>query len=563
MGCLCSLTLIEGEWMHSRTTILVARKIITMSPPRPEGTAVAVRGGRILGVGSVEELKGWGECTVDDRFKDKVVIPGLIEAHCHVMEGVVWQYPYVGYFDRLGPDGRRWEGCRSLEAIVSALKRVDAEMSDPEAPLIAWGLDPIYFDGDRLTAVHLDQVSETRPIFIIHASLHLATVNTALMKRAGISRDTDMEGVPKGEDGEPLGELQEPPAMALAGDILMKLFGALGSREAWLTLGRQAVNAGCTTLGELGTASPATQGTVDGMKAIIDEEDYPARIVAAYMAFEGAPSDPAKAAQIVKDAEKQSSDKLRFGIVKVVLDGSIQGFTARMKEPGYYNGKPNGIWLFPPEKMRETVLKYHQAGLTVYCHCNGTEAVDVFLDAVERAQAAAPWPDHRHTVQHCQTATRDQYQRMANLGVCANIFSNHIYYWGDQHYAITMGPERAERMEACATAREMGVHFTLHSDAAVTPLGQLHTAWCAVNRMTASGRVLGEFEKISVYDALHAVTLDAAYQMKMDHEIGSIEPGKWADFTVLEDDPLTLDPLKLKDIKVWGTVLAGKPFQAA
>ena len=122
MGCLCSLTLIEGEWMHSRTTILVARKIITMSPPRPEGTAVAVRGGRILGVGSVEELKGWGECTVDDRFKDKVVIPGLIEAHCHVMEGVVWQYPYVGYFDRLGPDGRRWEGCRSLEAIVSALK---------------------------------------------------------------------------------------------------------------------------------------------------------------------------------------------------------------------------------------------------------------------------------------------------------------------------------------------------------------------------------------------------------------------------------------------------------
>lgn len=217
---------------------------------------------------------------------------------------------------------------------------------------------------------------------------------------------------------------------------------------------------------------------------------------------------------------------------------------------------------YPPEAMKETLLKYHQAGLTVYCHCNGNEAVDVFLDAVEYAQSMAYWPDHRHTIQHCQTTTRDQYQRMANLGVCANIFSNHIFYWGDQHYAYTMGPDRAERMEACRTAKETGVHFTLHSDAMVTPLGQLHTAWCAVNRVTASGRVLGEYEKLSVYEALYAVTLDAAYQLKLDHELGSIEPGKLADFTILEENPLAIDPMRLKDIKIWGTVVGGKPFAA-
>ncbi len=540
-----------------------------MSPARSEGTAVAVRDGKILAVGTVDELKGWGEFEIDNTFADKVILPGLIEAHCHIMEGVVWSYPYVGYFDRFGPDGKRWKGNQSINEVVEALKTIETGMTDPDEPLIAWGLDPIYFEGDRLQARHLDKISKTRQIFVVHASFHLATINTALMEKAGITRDTDVEGVVKGEDGEPLGELQEA-AMALSGECLMLFFGAMESEQAWKNIGIQAKNSGCTTLGELGTSSPKSQSAIDKMKSIVDDEAYPIRVVSAYMAPDASPGfvddggdgkETIDTVQQVKDAAAQSSDKMRFGIVKVLLDGSIQGFTARLNEPGYYNGKPNGLWLSPPENMKYTLLKYHQAGLTVYCHCNGTEAVDVFLDAVEYAQSKSYWPDHRHTVQHCQTTTTAQYQRMANLGVCGNIFSNHIFYWGDQHYSLTMGPERAERMEACATAKNMGVHFTLHSDAAVTPMGQLHTAWCAVNRLTASGRVLGEFEKISVYDALYAVTLDAAYQMKMDHEIGSIEPGKWADFTILEDDPFSIDPKALKDIHVWGTVLAGKPFK--
>jgi len=556
----------------NKTTIFQAKKVITMNPARPEGSAVAVRNGKILAVGTVDELKGWGDYELDQTFADKILMPGLIEAHCHIMEGLVWMYPYVGYFDRFGPDGKCWKGCKSFDELIATLKTIEAGMTQPDTPLIAWGLDPIYFEGDRLQAEHLDQVSKTRPIFIIHASFHLATVNTALMQKEGITKETQTEGVVKDDHGEPLGELQEISAMSLASECLKEFFGGMNSENAWLNMGIQAKNVGCTTIAELGTASPANQQIIDNLKKITDEETYPIRVVSAYMAPEGAPGldidngddgETIDTLKIVKDAEKQSSDKLRFGIVKVLLDGSIQGYTARLKEPGYYNGKPNGLWISPPENMNETLSKYHSAGLTVYCHCNGNEAVDVFLDAVEYAQSKSYWPDHRHTVQHCQTTTTAQYQRMANLGVCANIFSNHIYYWGDQHYSLTMGPEGAERMEACATAKKLGVHFTLHSDAAVTPLSQLHTAWCAVNRVTASGRVLGEYEKLSVYDALYAVTLDAAYQLKMDHEIGSIEPGKWADFAVLEKDPFNVDPMELKDIKVWGTVLAGKPFKSA
>jgi choline oxidase len=167
--------------------------------------------------------------------------------------------------------------------------------------------------------------------------------------------------------------------------------------------------------------------------------------------------------------------------------------------------------------------------------------------AVEAALREVPWLNHRHTVQHCQLASADQYRRMANLGMCANLFSNHLWYRGDQHYEITVGPERAKRMNACSTARREGVHFSLHSDASVTPLDRLHVIWCAVNRVTPKGRVLSEEERISVYDALYAATVDAAYQLHMDQEIGSIEVGKRADFTVLEASPLEVDPMELKE----------------
>lgn len=208
-------------------------------------------------------------------------------------------------------------------------------------------------------------------------------------------------------------------------------------------------------------------------------------------------------------------------------------------------------------------MAYHKAGLTVHVHTNGDEATALFIDTLEQVLIEAPRPDHRHTAQHNQLAGADQFRRMAKLGMSANMFINHIYYWGDQHVTETVGLERAQRMNALATAKREGVQFSMHTDEMVTPLSGLFLAWCAVNRVTASGQVLGENERISVYDALQAVTLGAAYQLKMDHEIGTLEAGKWADFAVLDEDPFAVDPMALKDIPVWGTVLGGKLFPGA
>ena len=231
-----------------------------------------------------------------------------------------------------------------------------------------------------------------------------------------------------------------------------------------------------------------------------------------------------------------------------------------MRWPGYHNGAPNGIWVIAPEDVMAIVQAYHEAGIQLHIHTNGDEATEVAIDAIESAMRQSGWVDHRHTLQHCQMADVAQFRRMAKLGICVNLFANHIYYWGDAHYSQTMGPDRANRMNACGTAKRSGVPFAMHSDAPITPLGPLFTAWCAVNRRTASGRVLGENERIDVEDALRAITLGAAYTLHMDDRIGSIEVGKFADFCVLAQDPLKVRPEDLKDIPILGTVVGGRPL---
>jgi predicted amidohydrolase YtcJ len=254
---------------------------------------------------------------------------------------------------------------------------------------------------------------------------------------------------------------------------------------------------------------------------------------------------------------------LRLGMVKIVVDGSIQGFSARLRWPGYYNGAAQGLWYVAPPHLAEALELALARGVHVHCHTNGDEATELVLDTMEAALRKHPSPDHRFTLQHCQLADSAQFRRMKQTGMSVNLFPNHHFHWGDEHYRLTVGPERAERMNACRTALDTGVPLAIHSDAPVTPLGPLSTAWCAVNRTTASGRTLGAHEKISVAEALRTITLGAAWTLKLDGEVGSIETGKRADFAVLEDDPTEIGAEKLADVRIWGTVQGGRVFEAA
>lgn len=547
----------EQAKTSSTITVFRARRILTMNKAQPTATHVAIKDGRILAVGSEADVSAWGPVQLDERYADKVLMPGLVEGHCHLHEGVVWLYTYVGYYDRRGPDGKVWTGLKTIEEVVQRLTEAQLSLG-PEEHLVGWGFDPIYFGTDRMTVHDLDKVSTSRSIVVMHASMHLMNVNTHALEQTGIDRDTDIEGIVKFDDGEPTGELLEFAAMFPVTRMLGNPFRTLGQQSKCLQMfGRVAQSAGVTTATDL--INELDPEGIKTLSTITAEEDYPVRIVpaASGMLFG---RDVEQCLTKLDNVKSWNHDKLHFGIVKLVVDGSIQGFTARVRWPGYYNGAPNGIWVTAPADLDHVVEHYHRAGIQLHIHTNGDEATEVAINAIDRATTLHPRFDHRHTLQHCQMADTAQFRKIAKLGICVNLFSNHLFYWGDAHYEMTMGPDRANRMNACGTAQRLGIPFAIHSDAPITPIGPLFTAWCAVNRRTASGRILGESERISVEDALRTITLGAAYTLHMDDKIGSIEVGKYADFCVLNDDPMEVDPTKLKDIVVAGTVLGGRPL---
>ncbi|MGD8832580.1 MAG: amidohydrolase [Pseudomonadales bacterium] len=541
-----------------------ARRIITMNPANPEGTHIAVRDGEILGVGSLDELTVWGEHTVDERFAQDVIVPGFVEAHAHVMEGAMALMPYLGYFDRPLPDGSTAAGVKSYAELIERLKEIDGSLADPDVPIIARGFDPIYFDGERLTRKHLDQVSTTRPIFLYHASGHLATANTAMLAANDVTRDLAVEGLGRDAHGELDGELREPPAMSLCRTGYRAVMRANSDEAALWNFGAGARNAGITTVTDLGgTLTLAPEGRALWQR-VVNDDRFPARVAIYNLpVVPGGSTDFAAAADAVLELKDTATDKLRFPGVKFILDGSIQGWTALLNAPGYLTGEDHGQLLTVPEQFLDWLLPFHENGVNVHMHCNGNRTQDLAIETVDAALRRHAWLDHRHTVTHAQLTTQAQLRKMANLGLCANFFANHLWYWGDQHYEQTVGPERANALEPCASALREGVPFSIHSDAGVTPLGQLHTMWCAVNRLTPKGRVLGEVERISPYEALRAVTISAAYQLHLDHEIGSLEAGKRADLAVLSEDPLSVDPLRIRDITVRGTMLGGVHYPAA
>lgn len=544
----------------SPITIYAAKKIITMNPNQAVASHVAVKEGRILGVGSLDDLSGWGTYQLDQTFAEKYLLPGFVEGHAHTMEGTLWRYVYCGYFDRMDPNGTLWEGAKSIDAVLARLKAAEAKLGSFETPLSGWALDPIYMDNLRVTRQDLDKVSTTRPIGVLHASGHILNVNTKALEMAGLLKTgVNHPNIPLGQDGYPTGELFGPEGMAPVGHHVGFDRALTDSDEQGLRdFAKLCVRTGVTTITDL--ASRLEEDCVEAMLKVTSEKDYPARLVPLQV-FLGATAK--ETVEKVKRLKKLATDRLRLGRIKAIADGSIQGFSARMRWPGYYNGAPNGLWYTAPEQLAELYRLTLANGLQVHTHTNGDEATEMVLDVLGPALQDVPSPDHRFTLQHCQLADTGQFRRMKKLGMCVNLFANHHFYWGDEHYRLTVGPDRALRMNACRTALDLGVPMAIHSDAPVTPLGPLFTGWCAVNRKTVSGRTQGEHEKISVDEALYAITLGAAYTLHLDTEIGSIEVGKKADFAVLEQDPLQVSAENFSSINVWGTVSGGRIFPVA
>jgi predicted amidohydrolase YtcJ len=252
---------------------------------------------------------------------------------------------------------------------------------------------------------------------------------------------------------------------------------------------------------------------------------------------------------------------LSFYAVKIVLDGSPQQESAYQSKP-YFDSSDRGIANYTNDKLRELVAKVHNAGWPVSIHCNGDASLEMALDAIEAAYGTSPAPTGINRIEHCPQATPDQIARMKKLGVQPSVLMNNLYYYGAAYRDRILGPDRAARVYPHGDFLAAGIPFSIHSDCPCSPVAPLREIGTAVARVCSiDGSIVGPDQRVPIEAALKGMTLVAATHVGMGDKLGSLEPGKYADLTILEDDPRKVDPTKLGDVKVSQTWVNGTAIE--
>jgi len=515
--------------------------ILTMNARAPQAEAVAVRGGRIVAVGSAD-IKGLaGPKTRMVDLKGRTMSPGFVEPHAH--------FVFVAF------DG--WTNVSPIttpdfDAVIAKIREGVSRVRPGEWVQVQQ-FDPSITRGARpLTLAVLDALAPHNPLFIQESNGHIAYVNSAALKLAGVTRDT---ANPPGArfirdaNGDLTGKLEEMAAQAI---FIHKMPqpSAVEFQRRVRRLFDLSASVGCTTFHDCGIGLLAGPKDLALLEAVV-AGDAPVRyqgmlISTLFDQWEKMGLKPG-----------HGNDRFRLTGMKAWADGSNQAKTGYQRE-NYLNSDKRGSLNFSVEQMTETIRRAHNGGWQVGVHANGDAAIDATIDAYAAALGGKPAGDLRHRIEHCSMLHPEQMTRMKELGLSPSFLIGHVHWWGKAFQERIFGPERARFYDPCASALAAGLRISLHSDWNVTPIEPLRYMENAVTRiMNEGGGVFFPDERIPVEAALRAVTIDAAWQCHMDDRAGSIEPGKFADLTILEDNPMTTKA-PLSKIKVSETWMDGK-----
>ncbi len=530
--------------------IFVGGAIVTMDPARPQVEAVAVRGETIVAAGTRAEATALhGEATRVVDLGDRALLPGFIDAHGHFLavgrglDALSLHPPPVGDVD-------------DIDDVVDRIRTWIAERNiEPGGLVLGRGYDDsLLAERRHPTRDDLDRASTEHRIVLTHVSGHLRAANSAALAAGGVTAETpDPPGGHirrRAGSREPDGVLEERAGGLVGGGLLASAPGdtdatARRAIEVYLSYGTTTIQDGAT--------GPET---VAALRAAARRRPFDAD-VAAFPWF-----------RTLEDAERVEHEArygggFRVAGVKLSLDGSPQGRTAWVTEP-YDEGPPGApsdyraYGTLAPDLYKAGAARLIRRGVPIIVHANGDAAIDLMLDGVAEAVAGAdPVPDHRAVIIHAQLMRADQLDRAAALRVVPSFFSAHAFFWGDWHVR-SFGAARGSNVSPARWAIERGVRFTMHNDAPIVPPDIMRLVSIAVNRTTRSNRVLGPEQRLTVREALHAVTLGAAYQYFEEDAKGSITAGKRADLVVLERNPLTANPRELEHIRVLETFSRGR-----
>ncbi|MRI32629.1 amidohydrolase [Endozoicomonas sp. OPT23] len=526
-----------------RQQLFINGTVLTMDASNTVAEAMLVSGKKILATGSRHQLEKLASINaVDIDLEGRTVIPGFIEAHGH--------FPASG-LDAISADLRN-PPAGTVNTMAELLHKLEIQSGEEtEGWIIGTGYDDTLLKTETpLTRTELDKVSNTRPVFVRHISGHMAVINSTGLKLLGFESSSSSPfggAIEKDDEGNLTGVIKgtalHPVLEKVFNLSYKKLIKALAnSVEDYMVEGVTSVQNGLTRQPlYFPLAVMSATGFIPQRLTFWPEEKL--------------------AEQIENKHSFPDGQKVRTGALKLVTDGAIQLYTAYLSSP-YQTvpaGKPasyRGSPAFHENELIRTVHKWHDRGWQIAFHANGDAAIDQVLNAIELAQKKNFREDHRHTLVHSQVIRSGQLDRLKQLGMTVSFFPALIYYWGDRHRELFLGEQRASHINPLKTAIDKGIRFTIHSDSPVTPVDSMGLINSAVNRQTRSGKVLGEHERIDVINALRAVTIDAAWQVFREDEVGSLESGKLADFVILSENPLE-KPDHLTEIKVEETWIGG------
>ncbi len=516
--------------------------ILTMNGSNARAEAVAVRGNRILAVGSSADVQAAvqsGARVID--LEGRTLMPGLIDPHMHFVFTAFEDWIDVSPITT--PDfASVWAKLKDGVAKAKPGEWVRAQQFD--ASITAGAKIP--------TLAELDALAPDNPFFMQESNGHIAYANSAAFKAAGINRDvTNPAGARfvRSSDGALTGRLEEMAAQ-------QEFLGAMPSPSGEDMVDRvqrflkQASSVGCTMLHDCGIGIMAGAQDLQILDAVFADGQSPVRYRGMLVST------------IMDEWEKEGimpgrgDDIFRVDGIKAWADGSNQAETGFQRE-NYLNTNTRGALNFSLEQVTEVIRRANAGGWQVGVHANGDAAIDMVLDAYEAVLGKTADSPLRHRIEHCSVLHPDQMQRMKEMGISPSFLIGHVRWWGKAFRDRILGPDRARHYDPCASALAAGLRISLHSDWNVTPIEPLRYVEDAVTRvMNEGGDVFFPEECIPVDAALRAVTIDAAWQCHMEDQIGSLEAGKFADFAILEQDPTTPD-VKIGKIKVSETWMGG------
>jgi predicted amidohydrolase YtcJ len=527
--------------------------IITVNDAQPTAEAVAVRGGRILAIGTRDQVQATrGPGTRMVNLEGRTLLPGFVDPHGHVaMVGL----QAVGANLLPAPDG---EG-NDIPALIRILRewaQRNAAAVRRYGLIFGFGYDDSQLREQRHpTRDDLDQVSSEVQVLIIHTSSHLCAANSKALETVGITAATPdpTGGVFRRREGsrEPNGVMEENAMIAGGAPLL----GGL-DEAAWLSMIRAGsefyASFGYTTCQE-GRAMGPTLANL----AKAAERGLLAVDVVVYPDILGA-ADQLGGALHGRDYR----NRLRVGGAKISLDGSPQGKTAWLTQPYHVipPGLPpdyRGLQTAPTDVTIEAVSRCFERNWQILMHANGDAAIDLMIAAVREATHRHGRSDRRPVMIHGQTLRADQVDALRELGIFPALFPMHTFYWGDWHRDSVLGPERAANISPTGWLMSRGMMFTSHHDAPVARPDSMRVLSATVTRRSRTGAIIGPQHRVPVGTALKAMTIWAAHQHFEEATKGSIEVGKLADFVMLSDNPMTTDPERLAELKVVETIKEG------